>query len=182
MPAKKEIEDTPPEEDEVTADQIEVEQVILEEQPVPEQLPPPAEKALSPSQEHNWAMLAHLSILLNLFTGFLGPIVAVIIYLVYKDRSRYVAYQSLQATIFQLITWVGVGLLIGAMWLVTAVLSVFLVGLLCIPFSLLGTLLFLFMPLASLVYGVYAAVKCSDGEDFRYWLVGDWVRPTYENG
>jgi len=182
MPAKKEIEDIPPEEDEVTVDQIELEQVIIEEQPVPEQLPPPAEKALSPSQENNWAMLAHLSILLNLFTGFLGPIVAVIIYLVYKDRSRYVAYQSLQATIFQLITWVGAGLVIGAMWLVTAVLSVFLVGLLCISFSLLGTLLFLFMPLASLVYGVYAAVKCSDGEDFRYWLVGDWVRPTYENG
>ena len=25
-------------------------------------------------------------------------------------------------------------------------------------------------------------VKCSRGEDFQYWLVGDWVRGTYENG
>ena len=148
----------------------------------PEQLPPPPVEAISPSKEHNWAMLSHLSILLNLFTGFLGPIVALIIYLVYRDRSRYIAYQSLQSTIFQLIVWVGTGLLIGTIWLVTLFLSIFLIGLLCVPFALLGTLILVFVPLASLVYGVYAAVKCSHGEDFRYWLVGDWVRGTYENG
>ena len=130
--------------------------------------------------EHNWAMLAHLSILLNLFTGFLGPVLAFIIYLVYRDKSRYIAYQSLQATIFQLIVWIGVGLVIGVMWLVTAVLSIFLIGLLCVPFTLLGTIFLLFVPIASLVYGVIAALKCSSGEDFRYWLVGDWVRDTYK--
>ena len=159
------------------------EQSIDESEPVeeiPEQLPPPASEALPTSKERNWAMLAHLSILLNLFTGFLGPIVALIIYLVYKDDSRYVAYQSLQATIFQLVAWVGVGLVIGAVWLITAALSLVLIGLLCIPFSLIGTLLLLLVPFASLVYGVVAAVKCSHGEDFRYWLVGDWVRGTYE--
>jgi len=159
------------------------EQSIEESEPVeeiPEQLPPPASEALPTSKERNWAMLAHLSILLNLFTGFLGPIVALIIYLVYKDDSRYVAYQSLQATIFQLVAWVGVGLVIGAVWLITAALSLVLIGLLCIPFSLIGTLLLLLVPFASLVYGVVAAVKCSHGEDFRYWLVGDWVRGTYE--
>lgn len=146
-----------------------------------EQLPPPAEEPISPAKEHNWAMLAHLSVLLNLFTGFLGPVVALIIYLVYKDRSRYIAYQSLQATIFQLVVWVGVGLVIGAMWLVTLALSIFLIGLLCVPFTLLATLFLLFVPLGSLVYGVYAGIQCSQGEDFRYWMVGDWVRGTYEN-
>jgi hypothetical protein len=30
-----------------------------------------------------------------------------------------------------------------------------------------------------LIYGVVAGIKCSQGEDFRYWLVGDWVRSTY---
>lgn len=154
---------------------------VEEAETPPEQLPPPSIKTISQSQEHNWAMLAHLSILLNLFTGFLGPIVAFIIYLVYRDRSRYIAYQSLQATIFQLIVWVGIGLFIGAMWLVIGLLSIFLVGLLCVPFGLLGTLFLLFVPLGSLVYGVYGAVKCSHGEDFQYWLVGDWVRGTYEN-
>jgi uncharacterized Tic20 family protein len=146
----------------------------------PEQLPPPPVEAISPSKEHNWAMLSHLSILLNLFTGFLGPIVALIIYLVYKDRSRYIAYQSLQATIFQLVVWVGIGLVIGAIWLLTLALSIFLIGLLCIPFTFLATIFLLIVPLGSLIYGVYAAVKCSRGEDFRYWLVGDWVRGTYE--
>ncbi|MGW8144658.1 MAG: DUF4870 domain-containing protein [Anaerolineales bacterium] len=158
-----------------------VEQEVEESESPPEQLPPPTVEAISPSNEHNWAMLSHLSILLNLFTGFLGPIVALIIYLVYRDRSRYIAYQSLQATIFQLITWVGTGLLVGAIWLVTLFLSIFLVGLLCVPFALLGTLILLIVPLASLVYGVYAAIQCSHGADFKYWLVGDWVRGTYEN-
>ncbi|UCE00364.1 MAG: DUF4870 domain-containing protein [Chloroflexota bacterium] len=146
-----------------------------------EQLPPPAEEALSPSNEQNWAMISHLSILLNLFTGFLGPVVAFIIYLVYRDRSRYIAYQSLQSTVFQLVTWIGVGLLIGAMWLLNLLLTIVLVGIFCFPFTILGTIFLLIVPLASLVYGIYAAVQCSQGDDFRYWLVGDWVRGTYEN-
>jgi uncharacterized Tic20 family protein len=155
---------------------------LEEETVVPEPLlPPPTEKPIPTSTEQNWAMLAHLSILLNLVTGILGPVVALIIYLVYKDRSRYIAYQSLQSTIFQLIVWVGVGLVIGAIWLFTAILSIFLIGLLLIPFSLLATIFLLAVPLASLIYGVYAAIKCSHGEDFRYWLVGDWVRGTYED-
>jgi uncharacterized Tic20 family protein len=43
---------------------------------------------LSPQDERTWSMLAHLSILVNLFSGFLGPIAALVIYLVFKDRSR----------------------------------------------------------------------------------------------
>jgi hypothetical protein len=62
---------------------------------------------LSPSDERTWAMLAHLSVLANLITGVLGPIAALVIYLVFKDRSRYVAYQSMQSFLFQLIWWVG---------------------------------------------------------------------------
>lgn len=130
--------------------------------------PPP----LSPSDERTWAMLAHLSILLNLVTGMLGPVAALVIYLVYKDRSRYVAAQSLQAFIFQLVTWVGGGLLTGIAWAITGVLSAVLVGLLCVPVALLVTLI----PLAGLVYGIVGGIRCSQGEDFRYWLVGDWVR------
>lgn len=141
---------------------------------------PPSPEHISPSSEHNWAMIAHLSILLNIFTVILGPVVAFIIYLVYKDRSRYIAYQSLQSMIFQLITWVGTGLLLGVIWLITAALSIVLIGLLCIPFAFLGTILLLIIPFAALIYGVIAGIKCSQGEDFKYWLVGDWVRSTYE--
>jgi len=121
-------------------------------------------------------MLAHLSVLLNLVTGFLGPIAALIIYFVYKDRSRYVAYQAMQASVFQLIWWVGGGLLIGLIWGATGLLSIVLIGLLCIPFSLIATFILLIMPLVSLVYGVVGGIQTSQGQDFRYWLVGDWVR------
>lgn len=150
--------------------------------PADPQLPPPTTTApIRDSDERTWAMLAHLSILLNLITGILGPVVALIIYLVYKDRSRYIAYQSLQSIIFQLIVWVGIGFVIGAIWLVTALLSVVLIGFLLIPFSLLATLFLLVVPFGSLIYGVYASIQCNHGADFRYWLVGDWVRGTYED-
>ena len=119
-------------------------------------------------------MLAHLSILLNLVTGLLGPVGALIIYLVYKDRSRYVAYHSLQSLIFQLIAWVGGGILTAVAWTITGVLSAILVGLLCIPIALVISLI----PLGAIVYGIIGGIQCNQGQDFRYWLVGDWVRET----
>jgi hypothetical protein len=123
-------------------------------------------------------MLAHLSVLANLVTGFLGPVAALVIYLVCKDRSRYVAYHAMQSFIFQLIWWVGGGALIGLIWAVTGILSAILIGILCIPFALVLTLALAAMPLVALVYGVIGAVQCAEGRDFRYWLVGDWVRGT----
>src|SRR4030067_2440943 len=78
---------------------------------------------LSSNDERTWAMLAHLSVLLNLVTGFLGIIAALVIYLVYKSRSRYVAYQSMQSFVFQLIFWFGRGILAGISWAITGILS-----------------------------------------------------------
>lgn len=143
--------------------------------------PPPGPSPVQPpqpvteSEERTWAMLAHLSVLLNLFTGILGPVAAFIIYMMYKDRSRYIAYQSLQSVIMQLILWVGGGLLAGVVWAITAPLLVILVGLCLLPLAILVSLI----PLAALVYGVIGAVQTNNHEDFRYWMVGDWVRETY---
>jgi uncharacterized protein len=139
--------------------------------PPPIFVPP---QPLSPSDERTWAMLAHLSVLLNLVTGFLGVLAALVIYMVYKDRSRYVAYQSLQSLIFQLIWWIGGGILAGISWAVSGVLSAILIGLLCMPIACIVSLL----PLGALVYGIVGAVQCNTGQDFRYWLIGDWVRGT----
>lgn len=132
---------------------------------------------LSEADERQWAMFAHLSILLNLVTGFLGVIAPLVIYMIYKDRSRYVAYHSLQSLIFQLVWWVGGGFLIGAAWAITGILSAVLIGLLCIPVALVLSLI----PLAALGYGIYGGVQVSQGRDFKYWLVGDWVRGTLTN-
>lgn len=136
----------------------------------PQPLPAPA--PLSPQDERTWAMLAHLSVLANLFSGLLGPVVALAIYLAFKERSHYVGFQSLQAFVFQLVGWLGGGFLAAMSWAITGVTSVFLVGLLCIPLAALVTLI----PLGAVVYGVVGGVQCSQGNDFRYWLVGEWVR------
>jgi uncharacterized protein len=136
------------------------------------QSPPPL--PLSPEEERQWAMIAHLGILVNLISGFLGPVVPLAIYMIYKDRSRYVAYHSLQGLVFQLIWWVGGGILAGAAWAITGALSAVIIGLLCLPIACV----FSFMPLVALGYGIYAGLQTSQGQDFKYWLIGDWVRST----
>jgi len=131
---------------------------------------------MSPSEQRTWAMLSHLSVLINLFTGFIGPLVALLIYLIFRDRSRYVAYHSLQSFINQLIWWVGGGTIIAIIWTITGVLSAALVGLCLIPLACLFTM----MPLIAVVQGVIGAVQTSQGQDYKYWWVGDWVRGTLD--
>jgi uncharacterized protein len=131
---------------------------------------------LSPSEERTWAMIAHLSVLLNLVTGFLGGIAAIIIYFIYKDRSRLVAYHAMQSFIFQSITWVGAGLLGGLFIGLGSAFAILIIPLLCL---LPGFLFLLAMP-ASLIYGIIGGVKVNNGEDFRYWQIGDWVREILE--
>ena len=126
------------------------------------------------AEEKNWAMLAHLSVLINLVTGILGPVAAAIIYFAYRDRSRYVAYHALQSLLLQLIVWVGGGILIGGAWAVVGILSIIVVGLCLIPFAILIS----FIPVFAPVYGIAAAIQTSQGADFKYWLIGDWVRGT----
>ncbi len=117
-------------------------------------------------------MLAHLSILLNLITGMLGPIAALGIYLLYKDRSQVVAYHAMQALLFQLIAWLGGGALAAAAFALSGILSAILIGLLCLPFAFLTLLI----PLGALVYGVVAAIQVGQGNEFDYLLVADMAR------
>jgi uncharacterized protein len=131
---------------------------------------------LSPQEERTWAMLAHLSVLVNLFTVLLGPAASFIIYLVYKDRSRYVAYHAMQSTVFQLIAWIVGGIIATITWAIAGALTVILIGCLLYPVALLFSLL----PIVALIYGIVGAIQTNQGQDFRYWLVGDWVRSTLE--
>lgn len=131
---------------------------------------------LTPENERTWAMLAHLSVLVNLFTGFLGGIFAIVVYFIYKDRSRYVAYHAMQSFLFQVITWLGAGLISAFFITIGAVFGIFIIPLLClVP----GFLILLAIP-ASLIYGIVGAVQVNNGEDFKYWQVGDWVREILE--
>ena len=126
------------------------------------------------TEEKNWAMLAHLSVLVNLFTAILGPVAAAIIYFAFRDRSRYISYHALQSLVLQLIVWVGGGVLVGGAWAVTGILSIFVIGLCLVPFAILISCL----PIVAPIYGIVAAIQTSQGSDFKYWLIGDWVRGT----
>ncbi len=150
----------------VTVDPIDVE---------PEPKPTGSQPALSTSEENTLALFAHLSILLNLVTGFLGLVPALIIHFAYKDRSRYVAYQSLQAVVFQLVFFFGAAILAGIVALVSTPLVLVCVGL----FGLFLALLLALIPIAALIYSIVGAVDTYHGRDFQYWLVGQWLRDTY---
>jgi uncharacterized protein len=114
--------------------------------------------------EETWSALAHLSVFLNLFTGFLGPVGALVIWLMYKDRSPRVAFHALQSLWYQ-VAWMVI-LAVG--WTVTTFLMVVLVGFLLIPVMIVASL----VPFAHMAYAAY---KVNQGVDYRYPWIGDLV-------
>ncbi len=138
-----------------------------------EQIPQTPPAPLTPAEEKQWAMLSHFSVLLNLVTGFLGVVAPLIIYLIYKERSRYVAFHSLQAFVFQAICWFGG----SALAIVSSLLSgvVPFIGLLCLPLACI----FGILPVVALIYGTIGGIQVNQGQDFKYWFVGDWVLNTF---
>jgi uncharacterized Tic20 family protein len=120
---------------------------------------------MSAQDERTWSILAHLSMFLNLVTGFLGPVAALIIWLVYRDRSQKVAFHALQSMWYQ-IGWLVI-LAVG--WTVTALLLVVLIGLVFIPVMVIASVV-------PFVHAGYAAYKVSQGEDYRYPFAADLVQ------
>ncbi len=119
---------------------------------------------MSAQDERTWSVLAHLSMFLNLVTGFLGPVAALIIYLVYKDRSSRVAFHALQSMWYQ-IGWLVI-LAVG--WILTTLLLVVLIGFVLIPVMAI-------VSVAPFIHAGYAAYRLSKGEDFRYPFAADLV-------
>lgn len=107
--------------------------------------------------ERNWAMFSHLSAIAAALIGlsFLGPL---IIYLMKKDESSFVADQAKEALNFNISLLIAVvGLIILAILLVWTIivpfLMPFIIGLLC---------------LGALVLVIIAGIKASEGEVYRY--------------
>ena len=114
--------------------------------------------------------LAHASIALGLVTGGLaGVAAALVIWLIYKDKSRYVAFQAMQALVFQLA--VAAALIAAGFTMVISFVTVCL-----IPLGLILLLALIALPFAALFYGLYAAYETYYGEDFQYAWVGEFVR------
>jgi uncharacterized Tic20 family protein len=104
--------------------------------------------------ERVWSVLAHLSTFLNLFTGFLGPVAAFVIWLVYRDESPRVASHALRSVFYQ-VAWL-VAIVVG--WTITGLLMMVLVGFLLVPVMLLVTL-------APFVQASYEAYRAYRGQD-----------------
>lgn len=118
--------------------------------------------AMDARDERMWSGLAHLSVFLNVFTGFLGPVAAFVMWLVYRDRSETVAFHALQSAIYQS-AWL---ILLAVGWTVTGLLTVVFVGFLLMPFMLAASV----VPFA---HAVYAAYRIGKGHEFRYPFAAD---------
>ncbi len=119
---------------------------------------------MSARDEQTWSMLSHLSVLVNLITGVGGPVAALVIWLVYKDRSQRVAFHALQSLWYQ-VAW-AVILFVG--WSITIFLSLFFIGLLLVPVMLVASLV-------PFVHQCYAAYKVNQGVDYRYPIVANMI-------
>lgn len=104
--------------------------------------PPPASNASS--DDKNIATLTHAS---GILFGFIVPLV---VWLIKKDQSAYLADQAKEALNFQITVLIG--------FVISWVLTFILIGLLLIPVLLIG----------NLVFCILAAVKTAGGESYRY--------------
>jgi uncharacterized Tic20 family protein len=131
----------------------------------------------------------------------LGPLIAIIVWATQKDKSPFVAFQSLQALVYQLTGFVSA--LLGMACYMCSFLGMFvsmfafipltaategseaaegfaaLIGFLIsmvtmiVPFAIIGLLIL--AALAFLLYGLWAAVSVFQGKDFRYVVIGRWL-------
>jgi uncharacterized Tic20 family protein len=142
--------------------------------------------SLTPTQDERvMASLSHVSALLPM----MGVIAPIVIWVTQREKSEYVAFQALQALVYQLVmiaAWIiGMGCYICS-FLITFVaipfssssgpsqsLDPFLGLAFIIPLLVFGAIFlggFLFV-----VYGVIGAVMVFQGKPFRYILIGSRI-------
>lgn len=101
-------------------------------------------------ESRNWAMAAHLSALLGYIVPFGSVIGPLVVWLIKKDESPYVDAQGKEALNFQITM------------LIAAIISIVLM------FILIGFLLIFLVAVFDLIMIIVAAIKASEGADFRY--------------
>ncbi len=113
--------------------------------------PPPEPGYVPTSEERNWALLAHLAGLIAAALGglsFLGPL---IVWLIKKDQSPFVADQAKEALNFQIAVTIAL-LVSGGIALATCI----------------GVILLPIVGIAALVYSIIAAMEANKGVYYRY--------------
>src|SRR5918996_3260261 len=106
-----------------------------ERERVPEDHPGASTQTMSAQDERTWSIIAHASVLLALVG--LMPFGALLVWLLYKDRSRKVRFHALQALWYQ-IAWI---VILVAYTLVSLILSLVIIGI----------FMFLLLPILALI-------------------------------
>jgi uncharacterized Tic20 family protein len=136
----------------------------------------------TPSTENRLlAALAHGSVIVQ----GIGIIVGVLVYINQREKSRFTAFQALQAAIYQLF---GLILVIGLWMAWTACYMLSMIPLISVMnahpnapppplfFVGLGSMVIPFIVMVIVwLYGLWAAVRVWGGHDFRYALIGRWL-------
>ncbi|MFN8379185.1 MAG: DUF4870 domain-containing protein [Anaerolineae bacterium] len=158
----------------------------------------PAPRAYSSAylseDERLWSSIAHLSIWITVLGGlFTGGVVVpfsifipLAIFLYWRKRSDFVAFQALQAFAVQVLITVGVALAMfvgGIVWglglVIALLLMIVLVGFILVPLwaivGVVGALVLMVAPFVALVFGTMGAVRTYNGRDFQYPSVGRWL-------
>jgi uncharacterized Tic20 family protein len=120
------------------------------------------------ADEKLWGMLAHLLTLLGYVVVVGEYIVPLVIYLVYKDRSQFVAFHALQALFFQLLA-LAVSVALVLFSIVTLGCGILLAAPLAIALAI-----------AVLVYTIIAAIQANNGVWYELPIVGRWARNTLQ--
>lgn len=115
---------------------------------------------MNQSEERQWGMLAHILTLVVVFVTGFGWLCALIIYLSYKDKSKFVAFHALQSLYFQIAVFVA--------WVITVILCFVLVGFLLIPV----------VAIVSIVYPILAGLAANRGELYEYPILGKMARSS----
>jgi uncharacterized Tic20 family protein len=115
--------------------------------------PPPISGSQPPGSDKIWSVLSHLSIFIGV--PFFLPL---IVYLVMRDESKYVADNAREALNFH----------------ISLVIYAICAGLL--TFILIGIPLLVLMGVATFILSIVAAIKAADGACYRYPLTLRLVR------
>lgn len=127
---------------------------------------------MSIQDEKTWSMVAHLTALAGLIG--LMPFGALIVWLIYKDKSPRVGFHAAQALWYQL-AWV-------AIWIVAGIVGFFFVFITLGFGVILAAPLGLVLWLAPVAHGCYAAYKVNQGVDYRYPFIADMVDSRHQFG
>lgn len=158
----------------------------------------PAPRAYSAAyvseDERLWSSIAHgsiwLTVLGGLFTGGVSVpfslFIPLAIFLYWRKRSDFVAFQALQAFAVQALVTVGIALAAfvgGIVWvvglLIALLLMIVLVGFILVPVWALvgvaGAVGLALAPFVALIFGTVGALQTYAGRDFQYPKLGRWL-------